>query len=323
LQNIDPQIFANEYAKLSTVKKVSLSSHVLGIGAAPEQYVKLSHGVDSLKTSSISINEGFISNMKLELLAGSDFSNNATENSRHIIINEELAKTLNPKDPFAALDRSLILPDGREVRIIGVLKNFHYSGLKELIKPFFFEYSADKFRYANLKLQSADLTSVLPALETIWKKIGGEGKFTSQLFSDEIKDAYSFYVTIMKLWGFLGVLAITVACLGLLGSVSFTTRKRFKEISIRKVMGASSKNLVLLLSKDFLILLVIATFITVPLVYFMFDYLLSTIQSYNIQIGIFKISISLVIVMVLGLTTIFSQTLKAANSNPVDNLRAE
>ncbi|HTE23630.1 ABC transporter permease [Flavitalea sp.] len=323
LQNIDPQIFANEYSKLSPVKKISLSSHVLGIGAAPEQYVKVSQGVDSLKTSSISINEAFISNMKLELLAGKDFSNNANENARHIIINEELAKILNPKDPFAAIDRSLILTDGSEVRIVGILKNFHYSGLKELIKAFFFEYKADKFRFANLKLQSADLASLMPAMESTWKKIGGEGKFTSQLFSDEIKDAYSFYVTIMKLWGFLGILAITVACLGLLGSVSFTTRKRFKEISIRKVMGASSKNLVLLLSRDFLILLVIATFITIPLVYFMFDYLLSTIQSYNIQIGIFEIGISLVIVMVLGLTTILSQTLKAANSNPVNNLRAE
>ena len=103
----------------------------------------------------------------------------------------------------------------------------------------------------------------------------------------------------------------------------FVARKRFKEISIRKVMGASSKNLVLLLSRDFLVMLVIATFITIPLVYFLFDYLLSTIQSYNIEIGIFEIGISLGIVLVLGLTTILSQTLKAANSNPVDNLRAE
>jgi putative ABC transport system permease protein len=323
LQNIDPQIFANEYSKLSPVKKLSLSSHVLGVGSAPEQFVKVSHGVDSLKTSSISINEAFISNMKLELVAGSDFSNKASENARHIIINEELAKTLDPKDPFAALDRSLILADGTEVRVVGILKNFHYSDLKELVRSFFFEYNAEKFRYANLKLQSADLASAMPALETTWKKIDGEGKFTSQLFANEIKDAYRYYVTIMKLWGFMGVLAITVACLGLLGSVSFTTRKRFKEISIRKVMGASSKTLVLMLSRDFLVMLVIATFITVPLVYFMFDYLLSTIQSYNIEIGIFEIGISLVIVMVLGLTTILSQTLKAANSNPVDNLRAE
>jgi putative ABC transport system permease protein len=323
LQNIDPQIFTNEYSKLSQVKKLSLSSHVLGIGSAPEQFVKVAHGVDSLQTSSISINEAFISNMKLEFVAGSDFSTTASENARHIIINEELAKMLSPKDPLAALDRSLILADGREVRVAGILKNFHYSDLKDLVKSFFFEYDIKKFRYANLKLQSTNLASVMPVMEATWKKIGGEGKFTSQLFANEIKDAYSYYVTIMKLWGFLGVLAITVACMGLLGSVSFTTRKRFKEISIRKVMGASSKNLVLLLSKDFLIMLVIATCITIPLVYFMFDYLLSTIQSYNIQIGIFEIGFSLLIVMVLGLTTILSQTLKAANSNPVDNLRAE
>ncbi|MHA4847594.1 ABC transporter permease [Flavitalea antarctica] len=323
LQNIDPQIFVNEYSKLSPVKKVSLSSHVLGIGSAPEQFVKVSHGVDSIEASSIAINEAFISNMKLELLAGSDFSSKASENARQIIINEELAKMLSPRDPFAAIDRSLILGDGSEVRIIGILKNFHYSGLKEIIKSFFFEYRSDKFMYANLKLQTANLASVLPVMESTWKKIGGEGKFTSQLFSDEIKDAFSYYMMIVKLWGFLGLLAITVACMGLLGSVSFTTRKRFKEISIRKVMGASTRNLVLMLSKDFLILLVIASLITIPLVYFMFDYLLSTIQSYNIQIGIFEIGTSLGIVLVLGLTTILSQTLKAANRNPVDNLRTE
>ncbi len=69
---------------------------------------------------------------------------------------------------------------------------------------------------------------------------------------------------IIKLWGFLGIMAITVACLGLLGTVSFNIRKRFKEISIRKVMGASTKRLVLLLSKDFLMLMVIASFITIP-----------------------------------------------------------
>ena len=78
-----------------------------------------------------------------------------------------------------------------------------------------------------------------------------------------------------------------------------------------------------MLSRDFLILLVIASVITIPLVYFLFDYLLATIQHYNIQIGFFEISVSLAIILLLGLTTILSQTLKAANANPVDNLRSE
>ena len=157
-------------------------------------------------------------------------------------------------------------------------------------------------------------------METLWKKIGGEGKFTAQLLSDEIKEAYSFYIMIMKLWSFLGLLAITVACLGLLGTVSFTTKKRVKEISIRKVMGASSESLVLLLSKEFVILMAIASIITIPVIYFLFNHLLGNTQHYSIEIGAIEIVVSLIIMLFLGLTTVLAQTLKAANANPVDNL---
>ncbi len=323
LQTINPHIFEHEYGTIPSVKKVSLSSHLLGIGSAPEQYVTIPGKVDSIKASSISINEGFISNMELELVAGKDFGLSSIENSSEIIVNEEFVKRWNLKDPYAAINKAFILPNGREVRIAGVVKDFHYSGLNTLIGSFFFEYDPAKFKFANLKLQPGDLSGTFVAMTRLWKKIGGEGNFTSQLFSDQIKDAYSFYITIMKLWGFLGFLAITVACLDLLGSVSFTTKKRFKEISIRKVMGASSKNLVLLLSKDFLLLMVIATFITIPSVYFLFEYLLTSIQPYSIQIGIIEIGLGLIITMVLGLSTILSQTMKAANANPVDNLRNE
>lgn len=320
LQNVDPYLFKNEYGKLSSVKRISMSSHILGIGTAPEQYIKIAHQTDSIAASSISVDEAFISSMKLALLAGRDFRNNASENSRLIIVNEDFVKKLNLKTPFAAIDRSIILAGGREVRIAGVLKNFHYAGLKEAIKPFFFEYNAGNFNYANLKLESKVVVGDLTAMNTLWKKIGGAGKFTARFFSNEIKDAYSFYIMIMKLWSFLGLLAITVACLGLLGTVSFTTKKRVKEISIRKVMGASSESLVLLLSKEFVILMVIAGVITIPVMYFLFNHLLGNTQYYSIDIGFVEIFVSLVLMLSLGLTTILSQTLKAANANPVDNL---
>ncbi|HEX9958341.1 MAG TPA: ABC transporter permease, partial [Fibrella sp.] len=150
LQNVDPQKFKNEYGKLAPVQRISMSSHILGIGSTPERHIKLSHQADSIAASSISIDEAFISSMKLELLAGRDFSNRAAENSRLILVNEDFVKKLNLKDAFAAIDRSFVLTDGREVRIAGVLKNFHYSGLKEAIKPFFFDYTPDNFRFAYL-----------------------------------------------------------------------------------------------------------------------------------------------------------------------------
>ena len=320
LQNVDPQIFRNEYGKLSSVQRISSSSHILGIGSASKHFIRISHQVDSVETLSMSVDEAFIPNMELELLAGRNFTDNALENTRLIVVNEEFAKKLNLKNPLAATGRSFVLPDGREVGIAGILKNFHYSDLKEAIEPFYLEYDPGRFRYANLKMENRDVAGGLTAMEALWKKVGGKGRFTARLLSEEVRDAYSFYIIILKLWSFLGLLAITVACLGLLGMVSFTTKRRLKEISIRKVMGATSKSLVLLLSKDFVVLMVVASAITIPVVYVWFNYLLASLQRYRMEIGFLEVLVSLVIMLGLGLTTILSQTLKAANANPVDNL---
>jgi ABC-type antimicrobial peptide transport system permease subunit len=111
-----------------------------------------------------------------------------------------------------------------------------------------------------------------------------------------------------------------VACLGLLGTVSFTIQKRVKEISIRKVLGASSRSLVLMLSREFVWLMVIASLITTPIMYLLFNYLLNSIQHHSIAIGFVEVSAGLLIMLSLGLTTILTQTLKAANANPVDHL---
>jgi putative ABC transport system permease protein len=123
--------------------------------------------------------------------------------------------------------------------------------------------------------------------------------------------------------GFLGLLAITIACLGLLGTVVFTVKNRVKEVSIRKVMGASSESLVYLLSKDFIVLLAIAGVITIPSVYILMELMLQESQYYHAPIGALEIVTSLAVVLALGLITIFSQTWRAANTNPVDNLRVE
>lgn len=323
LQNVDQQLLKNEFSKLSSVQRISMSSHILGTGAATNRFIKAPNQIDSIPVSSMSVDENFISNTKLQLLAGKNFDNNSTQNARSIIVNEEFVKRMNLPDPFTALDKPVVLTDSNVYRIGGVVKNFHYSGLKEVIQPFFFECDPGRFRYANLKLSSGDVAGSLAAMEVQWKKIGGESKFSGQLLSDEIREAYSFYKVIMKLWSFLGLLAISVACLGLLGTVSFTIKKRVKEISIRKVMGASSENLVVLLSKDFVKLLVIASVITVPAVYFLMDYVLANTQHYSVSIGFIEILASLVIMVVFVLTTILSQTLRAANANPADNLRSE
>lgn len=323
LQQADPQLVKNEFGKLSSISMISLSSHPLGVGSVPGLYVKRVANSDSIDASKMSIDENFITNMGLHLVLGRNFAKNNGENSRWIIINEMFAKKLSPNDASGAINQMVILPNKRKVSVVGILKDFHYASLQSPIGNFFFEYTPENFNYANFQLQSTNQSRVFPEMETAWKSVGKGQKFKAELLTDQIGDAYSSYNKMMKLWGFMGLLAITIACLGLLGTVVFTIKNRVKEVSIRKVMGASSGSLVYLLSRDFIMLLGIAGIITIPGVYLLMELMLQEAQYYHATIGAFEVVISLAVVLTLGLTTIFSQTLKAANTNPVDNLRID
>jgi putative ABC transport system permease protein len=323
LQQTDPQLVKNEFEKLSFVSLISMSSHPLGAGDVPGLYVKRTDSSDSIGASLMAIDENFITNMGLHLVLGRNFTSDAGENSRLIVINEVFAKSLSPNDPSGAIDQVVILPAKREVRVAGILKDFHYASLRSPIGNFFFEYAPGNFRHANMKLETTNESQAFLEMEQAWKPVGNGSRFKAEFLAEQIRGAYAFYDRIVKMWGFMGLLAITIACLGLLGTVVFTVKNRVKEVSIRKVMGASSENLVYLLSRDFLVLLAIAGIVTIPAVYFLMEFTLQEAQYYHAPIGAFEVLISLVAVLALGLTTIFSQTLKAANTNPVDNLRVE
>lgn len=323
LQQADPQLFKNEFGKLSFVQSISMSSHALGAGSVPNLYVKLADKTDSIEASMMSIDENFIHNMGLDLVAGGNFGTDPTENSRFIIINEVFANKLSPDDILGAINQMIILPDESEVRVAGIVKDFNYANLTSRIGNFFFQFSPKQFIYANIHLESTNINQAFSEMEAAWTPIGKGEKFKAEFLADQIRHAYGFYFVIVKLWGFLGLLAITIACLGLLGTVVFTIKNRVKEVSIRKVMGASSESLLYLLSRDFVVLMVIASVITIPTVYWLMEQLLLTAQYYNVSIGAVEILISLSIMLILGMTTILSQTLKAANTNPVDNLRVE
>ena len=324
LQKADPQLVKNEFGKLSFARTISMSSHALGCaGEGLTWYVYPADKTDSIGTEMMSIDENFISTMGLQLVRGRNFTNDSMQNTRLIIINEVFAKKLSPDDAYGAIDQVIIMPDKREVKVVGIVKDFNYASLSTRIGNLLFEYAPKHFRYANIYLESTHVGQAFTDMEAAWKPIGKGDKFKSAYLSTQIRDAYGFYFMMVKIWGFFGLLAITIACLGLLGTVVFTVKNRVKEVSIRKVMGASSESLVYLLSKDFIILMVIASIITIPTVKYFMEWLMLTAQYYNAPIGAIEISISLLIVSVLGLITILSQTLKAANTNPVDNLRVE
>jgi putative ABC transport system permease protein len=323
LQEANPEIFRNEFSKMASVQKISMSSDVLGTQIAPPAWVRSTDDFDSTEVFEMFVDDQYLSNLDLTLLAGQNFSPLASENMLAVIVNEELLRSLSIQRPSDAIGRKLLLPDKTEVRIIGVVRNFHYMQLRERIKSFFFRYDPAKFRFANVRVASTDIFESISQMESIWKSIAPEKKFTARFFEDEIEDTYSFYFTMIKICGFLAFLAISISCLGLLGMVVFTVENRIKEIGIRKVMGASEASVVVLLSKQFLKLMFIAALIAVPFTIFFFENSFLKSFEYKINIGFWEIVVSLLVLMALGLTTILSQTVRAARANPVDSLRSE
>jgi putative ABC transport system permease protein len=325
LQGTDPARFRNEFSRLASVEKVSMSSAIIGTYLSGQVTVFPSENpADSLATSQIYCDENYIHNLGIDLLAGTTFpTGNKNAGERFIMVNEEFLKAYKIPSPADAINMTFIIDDSVEVAITGVVKNFHYNNLREPIRSLIFRNDPSKFSYANLAVSSTDIYRSIEEMEEVWATLGSNEKFRSRFFADEIADTYSFYFSMIKICGFLGFLAITISCLGLLGMVVFTTENRMKELGIRKIMGATSWQLAMLLSKGFLKLMLIAALIAVPVTYILFDKFMLQIQYYRFEIGGAEVVLSLLIMLVLGGATIFSQTLKAAASNPVDTLKTE
>ena len=323
LQKVDPNIFRNEFSKLGSVQSISMSSNIMGASMPSIAWIQNGDGKDSTEVRQMFVDHNYIKNLNVQLIAGKNFPEHQDGREQFVIVNEEFLKKFKIASPADALEMSFNVPGAGDLKVIGVAKDFHYVDLRMPIESFFFRYSPQHFNYANLKVSSSDMHNAIADMEAIWKTIGGEKEFEARFFDDEIEDAYSMYYSMIKICGFLGFLAITISCLGLLGMVVYATETRTKEIGVRKVMGASSGTIAVLLSKDYLKLMLIATVIATPLTYFFFDVLLFGEQYYRIPIGALEITLSIATMFILGIATILSQTLKASKANPVDTLRYE
>jgi putative ABC transport system permease protein len=163
----------------------------------------------------------------------------------------------------------------------------------------------------------------MTSMEKIWSNLHDSRKFEAHFFDDEMEKFYFFYRKLLEMIGYLGVLAISISVLGLLGMVIYATEWRTKEAGIRKVFGATEVGIAWLLSKDFFKLMLWAISFGIPLSFWLFDDFLSAMQYYRVRISVLDIAISVVIFFVVGVMAIASQVRKVAIKNPVDTLRYE
>lgn len=314
----------NELSKLAQVKSASLSSSVPG-GPNSKAYSEIENSKGDLQVANVDlyfVDFDYIPHYKIQMVAGRPFSKDfLTDTTEAMVINEAAAKYFGYATATEAVGKRF-KQWGREGKIIGVMKDFHFRSLQETIVPLSMRIEPSRSNLLSVQVAAAQLPATIAAIESAWKTIVPRKPF-SYYFLDEFFDRqYRSEERFGKLFLNFAILAIFISCLGLLGLVYYSTLQRTKEIGVRKVMGASVASIINLLSKDFLKLVVISFFIAAPLAwYFMYQWLQSFAYRTNLSWWIF-LAAAVIALLIAFVTTSF-QAIKAAIANPVTSLRTE
>ena len=280
---------------------------------------------DDSKFAGCGVNEGFGKAVGWQVVAGRDFSKFfATDSSESIIINEAAAKYMHLKDPVGI--KLTDLDNAGKVKwtktIIGVVRDLVMESPYDPVRPTLYSYS----RYGSmlhLKLNPSVSASVaIPKIKAVVESVLPTALFDYKFVDEEYGRKFNQEIRIGKLSGVFAVIAIFISCLGLFGLASFVAEQRTKEIGIRKVMGASVSNLWQLLSKDFVVLVVISCFIAIPIGYYIMN---NWLQEYNYRTNLpwWIFALTCAAAIVITLITVSFQSIRAATMNPVKSLRSQ
>lgn len=325
LQGMEFQKLANEVKSLPGVIGVGGVSHPLGTWADRSSDYKRGAEEEPFVMRDYIVDDNYIANLDLKFIAGKNFD--ATQQGdleRHVVLNERSLELFGFKDPLSAIGQPLYVDDSVMLTVTGVVKDFHFRPLNYEIGPIALRYKQSGLNFLSARIVPSQEDVIIASVEAIWKKLDPVHPLQWKMMEDEIDDAYtqSGFRDIVKIVGYISFLAVTLACLGMLGMAMYSTQTRIKEIGVRKVMGASSGQITFLLSRTFLILLGIAAFIGTPAGYFIGELFLSS-YPYKAEITPWLLVTAISIVALSGIAMIGSQTWKAASSNPVKSLRYE
>ena len=317
--------FYNKLKSQSFIKDVARSSRIpTGRLLDSQGNAQVQKG-DSMVQSSVTIknircDDDFFNTYSIPLAAGRNFSKDIkSDDSISFILNETAVKMLGVTDD-EILDRDFKY-GGIQGRVVGVVKDFHFESLKEPIVPVVFKPSKD-YNRLSIKITGKDMHQALAYLEKTWKEFIPNYPFEYTFLSERYKNLYESEQKQSELFTIFSGLAILIACLGLFGLAAFNTLQRVKEIGIRKVLGATIPDIISLLSREIMILIVIANIIAWPVAWFAMSRWLTNF-AYRININIWLFVLAGVMTCLIALFTIGFQTVKAALANPVDSLRNE
>ena len=319
------KIFKDEVLKLSGVQNATMTGFLPTAGwrsDSPLFPTPVTDTKDAISTQVWRIDENYIPTLGIAMEQGRNFSKEFPTDSSGIIINEAFAKLLGFND---VLNKPLYYlnhfpsKEPSKYHIIGVVKNFNFNSLHDMVSPLVFLLSPQNGSI-SFRINAPHINNLITSIQDIYKRIAPGQPFTYSFMDEDFNKTYKSEQRMGGLSITFSILAILIACLGLFGLITYAAEQRTKEIGIRKVLGATVANITTMLSKDFLKLVLISTLIAFPLSWLAMNKWLQSFE-YRIHISWWIYLVAGVTAILIALITVCVRAIKAATTNPVDSLR--
>jgi putative ABC transport system permease protein len=282
-------------------------------GKDPEYQVTMNH---------MAVDPHFLKTFQLEMIEGRFLSDEFPTDSENFVLNEAAVKTTGLESPVGKRFRLL----KKTGKIIGVIKNFHFAPLHNEIEPLVIHLMPYQYwmyrNYVFIRISSENVPQTIASTKKMWARAIPEYPFEFNFLDTTIDARYRSEQRLEMILRIFTFLAISISCFGLFGLIAFTAEQRTKEIGIRKVLGASMGSVVRLLSKEFVVLVVLANIIAWPVAYFVMTSWLKNF-AYRTEIGLVTFVFSGFAALIIAFLTVCFQSIKAALANPVESLRYE
>lgn len=306
----------NRLLSASSVRGASLASATPASGS--NSMTSFEYQAEKYMTGIKEVDESYVDLFELELLAGRKLVR--ADSIRELIVNEEFIKELGFIEPQNALGVVLDFW-GRQIPVVGVVKDFHSASLKTKIEPLVM-YAGKPDLVLSAKINSSNLSNSVSEIEAAYKHIYSEYTLAYEFFEDDIANFYKGERNMATILGVFSLLAIFIGCIGLYGLISYVTQQKIKEVGVRKVLGASVHSIMMIFSKEFIILILIAFAIAAPLASLGMSEWLNSFE-YKIDIGVHIYLAGIILTLLIAVITVGYKTFKAATSNPVESLNNE
>jgi len=318
----NPGTLKEQVKTLSGVKNASLSGY-LPTGSSRRSNNIWVSGKEGVLSEFWLVDIDYIPTLGMRLLAGRNFSEQLATDSSAIIINETAANMLGfSNTPLNEVIHTGPVGGFKDYKVIGVVKDFNFNSMRENVTPLVMIIGSDWSASLNVRVKGAELATVLEQIKMRWKELMPTQEFDYSFMDEDFEAIYKTELKMKSLFMIFAFLAIVIACFGLFGLSAYATEQRNKEMSIRKILGATMANLMTTLSLDFIKPVLVAILITIPLAWLAMEKWLQTF-AYREIISVWTFIIAGVIIISIALATISFQCAKAARVNPAIGLRSE